>query len=151
MTNRKQKNSKLTPIIISLGLLAGVQAVAASELVYYPLNPSFGGNPLNGQVLLNSALATNKHKDPDMDKDRYGIEEKTPIEQFNESLERNIISRLSASASSQILDLDGNFVPGTVETQNFTIIVADAGGGMLSITTTDRFTGSSTIFEVSQR
>jgi len=32
--------------LVSLGL-------QASELVYTPVNPSFGGNPLNGPVLLN--------------------------------------------------------------------------------------------------
>lgn len=150
MTSRKLKLTKLVPVILLLGF-AGGQTASASELVYYPLNPSFGGSPLNGQVLLNSALATNKHKDSDIDHDRYGFEEKTPIEQFNESLERNIISRLSSSASSKIVDAQGNFIPGTVETQNFTISVADSGGGTLSITTTDRLTGGTTIFEVSQR
>jgi curli production assembly/transport component CsgF len=29
----------------------------ASELVYHPVNPTFGGNPLNGQPLLSQAQA----------------------------------------------------------------------------------------------
>lgn len=122
---------------------------AATELVYYPFNPSFGGNPLNGSVLLNSALATSKHTDPDID-ERGGIEEKTALETFNETLERSILSRLAASASSQIIGPDGQFVPGTMETESFTITVADSGGGYLTITTTDRVTGDFTEFQVTR-
>jgi len=29
----------------------------ASELVYHPVNPTFGGNPLNGSFLLSTAQA----------------------------------------------------------------------------------------------
>ena len=35
--------------------LASAAAVQATELVYTPVNPSFGGNPLNGTWLLNNA------------------------------------------------------------------------------------------------
>ena len=34
-------------------LLAMSSSVLATELVYEPLNPSFGGNPLNGSFLFN--------------------------------------------------------------------------------------------------
>jgi curli production assembly/transport component CsgF len=37
-----------------------------------------------------------------------------------------------------------------LETDNFTITVADLGGGNLNITTTDKTTGDSTTFQVSQ-
>ncbi|NYT51423.1 curli assembly protein CsgF [Parapusillimonas granuli] len=127
--------------------LAGSQA-CATPLVYYPLNPSFGGNPLNGPVLLNSALATNKHTNPDLDEARDALENKTPLEVFNETLERSIISRLATAASSKIIGPDGQFVPGTLETDNFTITVADLGNGFLSITTTDKMTGGLTTFQV---
>ncbi len=123
---------------------------AATELVYYPLNPSFGGSPLNGSVLLNSALATNKHSDPDIGSDKFGIEEQTPLQNFNDTLERSILSRLASVASSQIVGTDGNFIPGRIETDSFTIDVIDTGNGFLSITTLDRLTGASTTFQVNQ-
>lgn len=122
----------------------------ATELVYYPLNPSFGGNPLNGTVLLNSALATNKHKDPDADFGLDGRAEQTPLEMFQENLERSILGSLAASATSRITDDEGNLVPGNLETQNFRINIVDMGGGILAITTTDKITGGSTTFQVSQ-
>lgn len=123
---------------------------AATELVYFPLNPSFGGSPLNGQVLLNSAQATNRHTDPDIGQDMFGIEQKTPLQTFNETLERSILNRLTVAASSRIIGTDGGFIPGILETDNFTITVADMGGGNLTITTTDKLTGDSTSFQVSQ-
>lgn len=122
---------------------------SATELVYYPLNPSFGGSPLNGSVLLNSALATNKHEDPDLDNADMGIEERSPLQIFNETLERSIISRLATAASSKIVDPDtGQFVPGTLETDSFLINIVDLGNGYLSIKTTDKLTGGETTFQV---
>ena len=39
-------------------LVVGASATAlASELVYHPVNPTFGGNPLNGAALLSQAQA----------------------------------------------------------------------------------------------
>ncbi|MGB3290709.1 MAG: curli assembly protein CsgF [Burkholderiaceae bacterium] len=120
----------------------------ATELVYYPFNPSFGGNPLNGTVLLNSALATNRHTDPDIGQDKLGIEDKSPLQVFNETLERSILSRLASAASSQIVGPDGKFIPGTLDTGSFTISIVDLGNGFLSINTTDKLTGGVTTFQV---
>ena len=147
----KRKRHLYSGLIAAIASTLCVGISQGSELIYYPLNPSFGGSPLNCAVLLNSAQATNKHKDPEMDKDRYGIDEKPAIDQFNETLERTIISRLAASASSKIVDEFGNFIPGTIETQNFTISVSDPGTGLLQITTTDRISGGMTVFEVSKK
>lgn len=136
-----------TALLFASWALAG--QAAATELVYYPLNPSFGGSALNGSVLLNSALATNKHTDPA--EDAYGIEEKTPGQLLNESIERTVINRMSTAASAQIMDANGNFVPGTLETSNFTITVAvsPTNPNNLTITTLDKLTGASTVFNVS--
>lgn len=38
-------------------LLAGVSTASASDLIYKPINPSFGGDPLNGNWLLSQATA----------------------------------------------------------------------------------------------
>ena len=52
----------------------------ATEIIYTPINPSFGGNPLNANMLLSKAQAQNKHKAP--------VIEKGYAEQFQETLER---------------------------------------------------------------
>lgn len=40
-----------------VALAAGMAAAQASELVYRPINPSLGGDPLNGNWLLSQATA----------------------------------------------------------------------------------------------
>src|SRR4051794_17866009 len=103
------KNVKKNLIATSIAIVSslGVHASWASEMVYYPLNPSFGGNPLNGPVLLNSAQAQNKHKDPDLDRrsltGQSGIRELSALDNFNRMLENSILNRLSASAVNTII------------------------------------------------
>lgn len=137
----------LAPTLLAGALLAPAQA---TELVYTPVNPSFGGSPLNGQWLLNSAQITNKHTDPDAQDLGSAFEQRTPFQDFNDQLERSVLSRLASAASSQFVDSNGKFVPGTFETGSFTVSVVDVGGGALTITTTDRITGASTTFRVMQ-
>lgn len=124
-----------------------IPAVHATELVYTPVNPAFGGSPLNGAVLLNAAQAQNKHKDPDDLSSQ--LANRTPLQQFNDSLQRSILSQLASAATSSVIS-NGRLIPGTVQTGDFTIVISDMGGGMLRITTTDKVTGASTTFQVSQ-
>jgi curli production assembly/transport component CsgF len=42
--------------IVAIGVSASAPA-SASEMVYHPVNPTFGGNPLNGTFLLSTAQA----------------------------------------------------------------------------------------------
>ncbi len=135
-------------LLITAASLTG-QAIA-SELIYYPRNPSFGGNPAYGHVLLNSALATKTHTDPGIEDER-GLEEKTPLDQFNETLERQVVNRLTTAATSKIIGPNGSLIPGNLETDNFIINIADIGNGMLNVTTTDKLTGASTTFMVSSQ
>ncbi|WP_136419737.1 curli assembly protein CsgF [Herbaspirillum sp. ST 5-3] len=120
----------------------------ATELVYVPVNPSFGGNPLNAPGLLGAAQATNKHKAPvTVDS---ALSRQTSLQQFNDMLERSILSQLAYAATSSVMGTGGRLVPGTVETGNFRINILDMGGGVLQITTTDKVTGASTSFQVGQ-
>jgi len=143
-----RSSSLRAALLITAASLTG-QAVA-TELIYYPRNPSFGGNPAYGHVLLNSAIATKTHKDPGLDVDT-GIEELTPLEQFNDALERQVINRLTTAATAKIIGPNGNLSPGTLETDNFLINIADMGNGLLNVTTTDKLTGATTSFLVSSQ
>lgn len=117
----------------------------ATELVYAPVNPSFGGNPFNGSVLLSSAQAQSKYKEPES-----ALSQKTGLQDFNDLLERSILSQLASAATSSVLGNNGKLTPGTVETGNFRINIIDQGGGALSVTTTDTVTGQTTSFQVRQ-
>lgn len=143
--------STLFAIPVLLGALASQPGSTwATELVYVPINPSFGGSPLNGAVLLNLANAQNKHKDPDaaLSGSLSGLD-KTPLQQFNDILERSILSQLASAATSSVIS-NGKLVPGTVQTNNFVIDIIDLGGGLLRVTTTDKATGATSTFEVGQ-
>jgi len=126
-------------IFVILGL---AQSAIASELVYSPKNPSFGGNPLNGSVLLNNAQAQNTFKDPELSDDE------TPLQQFNERLQRSVLNRLTNTIASNFVDDEGNLIPGETQTEDFIISIVDQGDGLVTVTTTDRFTGDSTEFTV---
>lgn len=132
-------------LLASLTALAAGGNTSATEIVYVPFNPSFGGNPLNGSVLLNSAQATKRHQENPMA--GLNLSERSPLQSFNESLERAILSRLASSATAEIFNEDGSLKEGTVTTNNFSIVITDIGGSLM-ITTTDRVTGASTSFQV---
>ena len=134
---------------VTLMLASAFGNTAASELVYLPINPSFGGNPVNGAILLNSAQATNKHTAPSSTPISGGFTKQTPLQQFNDMLERSILNQIASSAASKVSG-GGKLIPGTVETANFSITIADLGGGMLRVTTTDKATGVSTSFQVGE-
>lgn len=150
--NRSRQHFSAAVLLGALGAsgaLLSAAACHATELVYTPVNPSFGGSPLNGAVLLNAAQAQNKTTDPDAPKPTTGSTQ-TSLQQFNDILERSVLSRLASAATSGIMGANGQLVPGTVSTGNFSIQISDLGGGLLLVTTTDKVTGASTSFQVGQ-
>lgn len=131
-------------------LLAAAAGVAhANPLVYQPVNPTFGGNPLNGPYLLNRAQAQDRTKDPNATSVNP-LSSQSQLDQFNNALQQAVLSRVSAAVSSSIVGPDGKLIPGTVETQNFLITISDLGGGRIRILTTDKLSGSSTSFDITQ-
>ena len=126
--------------------------VYATDLVYGPNNPSFGGNPSNGIVLLNQAQATNKHKEaiPVSPSSSSLSSQQSALKQFNDMLSRSILGQLASAATSSVIGTNGKLSPGAVETGNFKINIVDLGGGKIQITTTDKTSGESTEFVVSQ-
>lgn len=50
------KRYRIIAAITAIGLHASAPAFA-SEMVYHPVTPTFGGNPLNGSFLLSTAQA----------------------------------------------------------------------------------------------
>lgn len=125
---------------------------SATELVYTPINPSFGGSPLNGSYLLSKAQAQNKHRAP--------VSEKSYGERFQDSLERASINRMvreitdlafgdacdpatNPSCDPSIFGQDATF---TSEGYEIQIITSSSDSITVQITNTD--TGEVTIIEV---
>jgi curli production assembly/transport component CsgF len=133
-------------------LLLGQPAPAlAWEYVYTPVNPSFGGSPLNGGYLLGRAQAQDRYKDPTTASSGFSSYfDRSQLDQFNDTLQRVILSRVASAVSSQVVGNDGRLAPGTVETTDFTITIADLGGGRLRVSTTDKLSGQTTTFDIGQ-
>ncbi len=133
-------------MLLACSLLGIVAAANATTLVYQPVNPNFGGNSLNGQNLLNEANAQNKYTDPSLSN---LTSSQSTLDQFNNELQQAILSRVASSITSSIVGSDGSLKPGTISTGNFTISITQIAGGNLQVTTTDKTTGASTTFIVS--
>ncbi|MCV2359157.1 curli assembly protein CsgF [Paucibacter sp. TC2R-5] len=124
---------------LSVLALMSVVDVSATELIYAPINPSFGGNPNNAPGLMAIANAQNSFK----------AHVNSPLENFNNSLQQAILSRLSSQSLATIFGKSSTLVPGTYDTLAYTITITDSGKGMLTIATTDKKTGATVTFEVS--
>ncbi|MHC8343535.1 curli assembly protein CsgF [Pseudomonas sp. RT6P73] len=111
--------------------LGSCSLVHATELVYTPINPSFGGNPLNGTWLLNNAQAQNDYDDPDL-KDRASVVGTSALERFTSQLQSRLLGQLLDNIST------GN--TGSLSTDAFIVNVVDDSGA-LTIEVTDRATG----------
>lgn len=74
--------------LLTLTLSAGV--AQAGDVKYRPINPNFGGNPFNGDNLLNQARLQNQHEEDAED----------PLERFDRDLTRRLLNR----AASEIED-----------------------------------------------
>ncbi|WP_444896279.1 curli assembly protein CsgF [Microbulbifer sp. EKSA008] len=105
-------------------------SVFATELVYTPVNPSFGGNPLNGNYLLNNASAQNSKKDPDAKNSPYS--DSSSLDRFTDTLESRLLSQLLTDV--------GNGNDGTLVTDDYIVNIVDIDGE-LTITITDAVTG----------
>lgn len=107
-----------------LGLMAVLPLpAAATEIIHHFENPSFGGSPLNGPVLLNQATAQNNLKDPSIAA-RTSTAQQTPLERFKANLESSILSQVSRSTSQNLFDRNGNLLLGTnLQFDGFSITV----------------------------
>jgi curli production assembly/transport component CsgF len=125
------------------GLVASGFAIwpaAASDLVYTPVNPSFGGSPLNSSHLLGTANAQN----------RFEKKSNTPTPTLAEQFAKQLQSRLYSALASQITDAifgENAQEEGRVQFEDQTI---EWSRGLESIIVkiTNETTGAETVIEV---
>jgi len=135
-------------IIITVIILSTASLSIASELIYRPTNPSFGGDSNNGQWMLNSAENQNRFKEP---AELSSQGEKGTLESFQDSLTRQLINKLSmriADLASQGTPLTS---PLTYDLDGYQITLQDVDTGhghAIEVLILDPSTGSSTSFQV---
>ena len=121
-------------LLLFLGLCCQAQ-----QFSYQPINPAFGGETFNYQWLLSSAAAQNSLTAPSEDR-----EEKSELDRFGESLNRQILSQISRSLLSTQLQGIGNLQQeGTFTFGSLNIEVFEAEEG-LTINILDTSTGEQT-------
>ncbi len=134
----------LLVFLLGAGLTLGLTSTGhASELVYEPINPSFGGNYYNGQWLLSEAQAQNNIQDPNAQTSTSSLYSTDPLQNFKESLNRSILSRISSRIANDIFGENGGLQQGHYEIGDYSIDVQPGDQGV-NIQITDFSTGNET-------
>lgn len=109
---------------------------SATEMVYTPINPSFGGNPNNGPGLMSIAQVQNGFRAPTI----------SAIDNFNNTLQQAILNRLTTQSLNTMFGTKNTLSAGDYNTSGYAIHVSDNGNGQLTITTTDNTSGAVATF-----
>jgi curli production assembly/transport component CsgF len=119
---------KQTLLTLSLFLFI-LTATQAQDLVYKPKNPAFGGNSFNYQWMLSSAQAQDTKKDPEAET-RSTRTDRNSIDGFTESLNRQLLSRLSRQLLTDQFGEEG-LEEGTFQIGDFQIDITQDLDGMI--------------------
>ena len=144
------KKRTLITALITLGAVFQFSAFA-TELVYEPINPSFGGNPLNGSFLLSKANSQNAHSAP--------LSERSYDERLQESLERAYINRIvreitDIAFGEQEYDADGNPIDSIFNQDSifvsgdFQVELITSNPDSIVVNITNLLTGEVTVVEI---
>jgi len=115
----------VTLSIIAL-LLGTVQFALGQDLKYKPINPAFGGDTFNYQWLLSSAQEQNDFKEKS---DVSSYLDQDPVKQFQDDLNRQILSQLSRRLVTDVFGEDG-LKDGTFSLGSFQIDVSNSLDGV---------------------
>lgn len=138
----------MRPLIIrgcsTIALVVAALSAQATELVYTPVNPTFGGNPANAAGLLNAATAQNNYKAPSTSSSTSATQ--SQLDTFTRQLQTAVLNRLTTTAVTGLFDADGKILANrTVTAGNFVISITTDAQGNLVMTTSDKTVpGSST-------
>ena len=139
--------TRLTLQVTLVSLLTFASYASAQELVYTPVNPSFGGSPFNSSHLL--AIAEIHRQDPPSSSSPFDFESivDTQTNFFIRQLESRILSRLSFDITEAIFGESAE--PNGTFSFNDTILTFETLlDGSILIEIIDNTTGSSTTIQV---
>lgn len=131
--------------VVCVLFLTAVSIIEASELVWIPINPSFGGYAGNASWLMNAAQVQNRHKE----ETRASVQQ-DPFEDFEYNLKRQYIYALSSKIIDEAFGEEGLLPEGQTEA-HYSIgdfVIDIDGNGQLTVVITDTSTGNMTTVEV---
>lgn len=91
---RLPRGGRFAASLIAAVVSVAAGAASAQDIVYKPINPTFGGNPFNSAHLLGVANAQNNYRDP----------KSTTGSSQGDLFARQLQSRLLSALSSQLID-----------------------------------------------
>ena len=132
-------------LTLTCSLLLFSMQSTAQDFVYTPKNPAFGGNTFNYQWMLSSSQAQDTFKAPEIASNRFGYSS-DPAKDFAESLNRQILSRLSREIITRQFG-EGALEEGSYVLGDYQIDIAQDAGG-INVTIVDNSSGSTTTVSV---
>ena len=135
-------HTRILTLIPCLIIFLFITTATADQLVWVPINPSFGGSPFNAAWLMQQAEA----QKPEEKRITTWYEERGLLEDFTESMNRQILSRLS-SRLIQMAFGEMELEPGHYEIGDFVIDISSTDTG-ISVIITDPITGGKTTIEI---
>ncbi len=133
---------KLRFILVILLIALGV-ILSAQDLKYKPINPAFGGESYNYTWLLSQAQAQNDFsEDPNA-----SLYDTDPLADFQDDLNRQVLSQLSRSLVGDLFGEDGGLNEGIFEIGDYQIEIIYGTEG-INIGIFDLLTGSTTTVTV---
>ena len=104
--DRLDQRARSRTVALALSITLSIPlSVAASDLVYQPRNPSFGGDSFNSDHLIGLAERQNQYKD-EGESNRF--ERPSPADQLVRRLESRISSAIAQQAADAILGENEN-------------------------------------------
>jgi curli production assembly/transport component CsgF len=126
----------------------------ANDLVYQPVNPSFGGNPLNGSYLLSQASANNfkfltnpaSQQAAAASTASAATTSANAIKQFQSEITSSLLSQIAYQVSQEIIGVNAKD-SGTFNL-NGEIIQFNRNNGQVNINITDAASGATTNIQI---
>ncbi|WP_445004266.1 curli assembly protein CsgF [Halomonas mongoliensis] len=135
------KMQSMTCMALAAGMMFSVGMAHAGELIYRPINPSFGGDPLAGNYLLNKAQSQDRNTDPNAPD--FGSFSETDL--FLQDLRSSLVN----DAIQDAVDGDAGRTS-LIESSTLRVRIESLGGGGFVMTILDRRTGEQTTVNLGQ-
>ncbi len=123
-------------------MLGAAVPAGARDLVYTPVNPAFGGSPLNGTYVLGLATANNRFRTSPEQRQQERQTSLSNGQQFERQITSALLSQIASNIGQQILGENardsGTFSIGGTSVQFQRI------GGQISVDITEGSTGGRT-------
>lgn len=118
--------------------------IYSQQMVYTPINPSFGGSSFNGSTLLSEAQAQNGFT---ASVPNYNSYQTDPLQSFKTSLNSQILSLLSRDLITKVFGENAFTQAGQYQIGDYMINVTPGNSG-IHIDITDTSKGSSTTIDI---